>query len=434
MDRALLAAVSGIDANQTYLDTIGNNIANVNTDGYKQQSVAFVDLLSQQVAGATAPPLAPTGSGINPIAIGSGVRVGTVTNDMSGGSLQQTNQPSDVTITGNGFLVAVQGGKQVFTRAGHLTQDANGNLATPTGGLIQGWKAVNGVINSNGPTTGITIPTSQVIPASATTEVTMGGNLPAWSGTGTGTPITTKINAYDSLGNSVPVTLTYTPTAGSANTWTVQGAVPTPGSATVQKLWGTPPTITFDPATGQIKSITGVTANADGSFSLPVGTMPTGFTFPAGDTWKLNFGIPGTAAAFTQFASQSTAEPVSQDGSAAGTLSSYSIDSTGTIVGSFSNGQTQTIGQLALADFANPGGLETAGNLNFIATPNSGQAVIGTPGTGGRGTLVGGALEASNVNLATQLTNLVVAQEAYQANTKVVNTDSAVTQSLVQMA
>jgi len=413
MDRALLAAVSGIDANQTYLDTIGNNIANVNTYGYKQQTVDFVDLLSEQIAGATAPPAGNTGAG---------------------GSLQQTSQPNDVAISGNGFLVAESGGQQVFTRAGQLTPDANGNLATPTGGLIQGWEAVNGVVNSNAPTTAVTIPTSQVVPANATTAITMGGNLPSWSGSGTATPVTTTKNVYDSLGNSIPVDFTYTPVAGSANTWTLQGTVPVPGSTTPADLWTTPPTLTFDPSTGQIKSITGATVNSDGSFSLPVSTMPAGYTFPAGDVWNIDFAVPGTPSAFTQFAGQSTAAAVSQNGSAAGTLASFSISSTGTVVGSFSNGQTETIAQIALANFSNPGGLESVGNLDYIATPNSGQAVIGAPGSGGRGTLIGGSLESSNVNLATQLTDLVVAQEAYQANTKVVSTDATVTQTLVQMA
>jgi flagellar hook protein FlgE len=323
MDRALLAAVSGINANQTYLDTIGNNIANVNTDGYKQQSVDFVDLLSEQIAGATAPPAAAnTGAGVNPIAVGSGVGIGAVTNNLSEGSLQQTNQPSDVAISGNGFLVAMQGGQQVFTRAGQLTPDANGNLATPTGGLIQGWEAVNGVINANAPTSAVTIPTSQVVPANATSEITMGGNLPAWAGSGTATPIATTVNAYDSLGTAIPVTLTYTPVAGTANEWNVQGTVPKPGSTTPQKLWTTSPTVTFDPTTGQVKTISGATTNSDGSFSLPVGHMPTGYTFPTGDTWNINFPAPGTASSFTQFASQSTAAAVSQNGSAAGSLSS----------------------------------------------------------------------------------------------------------------
>jgi flagellar hook protein FlgE len=433
MDQALLAAVSGIDATQTYLDTIGNNIANVNTDGYKEQDVDFTDLLSEQIAGATAPPTtAGGGAGVDPMAVGSGVRVGGITSDLSEGGLQQTGQANDVAISGDGFLVAEQQGQQVFTRDGQLSTDADGNLDTPTGGLVQGWQAVNGVVDTNAPVGAITIPTGQTIPAQATTEITMGGNLPAWSGTGTATPITSTITAYDALGNAIPVTLTFTPVASKAGEWTVQGSVGS-GSST-QNLWTTPPTITFNGATGQVSGITGVTANADGSFSLPVSTMPTGFNFPSGDTWKLDFPTPGTAAAFTQFAGGSTAQALTQNGAASGTLTSYSIGSNGMIVGSFSNGQSENIAQMAMAVFSNPGGLESTGDLDYTATPNSGQAQIGTPGSGGRGTLIGGSLESSNVNLAGQLTDLVVAQEAYQANTKVVNTDSTVTQSLVQMA
>jgi flagellar hook protein FlgE len=434
MDQALLAAVSGINTTQTYLDVIGNNIANVNTDGYKQQDVDFVDLLSEQIQGASAPPTqAGTGAGTNPIAIGSGVTVGAISSDLSDGSVQQTGQPNNVAISGSGFLVAEQNGQQVFTRNGQLTTDANGNLDTATGGLIQGWQAVNGVVNSNAPTTAITIPTGQIIPAQATTEITMGGNLPAWTGSGSATPVNMTINAFDNFGNAVPVTLTFTQVPGQANEWTVQGTVPKPGGGT-DTLFATPPTVTFSSVTAQISSITGVTANADGSWSLPVGTMPAGYTFPPGDTWNIDFPPPGQAQSFTQFAGQQTAEAVSQDGAAAGTLTSWSIGSNGMIVGSFSNGQTQNIAQLALANFANPGGLDSIGNLDFVTTPNSGQPQIGAPGSGGRGSLVGGSLESSNVNLAAQLTDLVVAQEAYQANTKVVNTDSTVTQSLVQMA
>jgi len=181
MDQALLAAVSGIDATQTYLDTIGNNIANVNTDGYKQQDVDFVDLLSEQIAGATAPPSGGnTGSGVDPLAVGAGVRVGGISSELSEGVLQQTGQSNDVAISGSGFLVAQQGGEQVFTRNGQLSVDANGNLDTATGGLVQGWQAVNGQIDTNAPIGAITIPTGQVIPAKATTEITasLGGRPP----------------------------------------------------------------------------------------------------------------------------------------------------------------------------------------------------------------------------------------------------------------
>jgi flagellar hook protein FlgE len=162
--------------------------------------------------------------------------------------------------------------------------------------------------------------------------------------------------------------------------------------------------------------------------------MPAGYAFPSGDTWKINFPAPGSADAVTQFAGQSTLSTVSQDGYASGTLANFAIGPDGVITGSFSNGQDQPIGQLALATFSNPGGLADQGNMMFESTPNSGQASVGAPSTGNRGTLIGGSLEGSNVDLATDLTDLIIAQEAYQANTKVVNTDSTVTQSLVQMA
>ena len=367
--------------------------------------------------------------------MGSGVAVGSISSDLSEGSLQQTGLANDVAISGNGFLVAEDGGQQVYTRDGQLSPDANGDLATPTGALIQGWQAVNGTVDTNAPVTALNIPSGQVIPAEATTEITMGGNIPAWSGSGTATPVPATITAYDSLGNPVGVTLTFTPVANTANEWTLQGTVPGSGSSsTPQDLFTTPPTVTFNPTTGQVSGITGVTANADGSFSLPVTTMPSGYSFPSGDKWDIDFPTPGSVSALTQFAGSATASAVSQNGAAAGTLTSYSIDQDGMIVGSFSNGASENLGLIALASFANAGGLESTGNLNYVATGNSGQAEIGTPGTGSRGSLVGGSVESSNVNLASQLTDLVVAQEAYQANTKVVNTDSTVTQSLVQMA
>ncbi len=430
MDRALLAAVSGIDANQTWLDNIGNNIANVNTVGFKSDSIDFVDLLAQQIAGAAAPPGVTVGAGVNPISVGSGVRVAGITPNFSEGSLQQTNVPTDVAIQGNGFLIALQGGINYYTRAGNLVLDANGDLATPTGGLIQGWQAVNGVINTNAPTTAVNIPTGTVIPATATTEITMGGNLPANPGSGGTQPqaVTTTINAYDSLGDQIPVTFTFTP-GSTAGEWTIQGTVPGASS----NLWSTPPTLQFNTSTGQLESINGTNVSTTGPTDLPVTNMPSNYTFPKGDTWNIVFPQPGTSGAITQFAGQDTAAAVSQDGNAGGTLQSFSIGADGVITGSFSNGETQSLGQIALANFANPGGLAEQGNLLYQATPNSGTPLVGTPGTGGRGTLIGGSLETSNVNLAKQLTDLIIAQEAYQANTKVVSTSATTLQSLVNL-
>jgi flagellar hook protein FlgE len=430
MEQSLIAAVSGIEANQTYLDVIGNNIANSDTTGYKAEDPIFTDLLAEQIAGASAPSAGESG-GIDPIAVGAGVRVGAVTNDQSQGAIQQTNQPTDVAIQGAGFLVADQGGQQFYTRAGNLTLDANGDLTSPTGALIQGWQASGqGVIDTNAPVGVVNIPSGQVMSAQATSIFNMAGNLPAWSGSGTPPVVTTTLNGFDSLGNTVPLTLTFSAVAGTANSWTVQGTVPNGSSTT--SLWSTAPTIDFDPTTGQIASITGVTANADGSFTLPVTTMPPG-SFPSGDTWKVDFPAPGSLNAVTQFGGEQTAQLTTQNGNSAGSLESFTIGGDGIISGAFSNGLTEPIAQLALASFSNPTGLIDDGSLMYSASANSGQPSIGTAGTGGRGTLLGGALEGSNVDLATELTDMIEAQEAYQADTKVVSTTSTALQSLVQM-
>lgn len=437
MEQSLIAAVSGIAADQTYLDVVGNNVANSNTTSYKSQSAQFTDLLAQQVAGASAPVPGGQGAGINPIAIGSGVRVGAVSLNESQGAIQTTNVPTDVAIQGSGFLVAKQYGQTMYTRDGSLTLDANGNLATQTGGLVQGWMAnAQGVINPNAPTGAITIPTNTTMPATPTTQMTLGGNMPAWSGTGTASPITSTINAYDALGNAVPVSLAFTPVAGTANAWTVQGTV-TNAAGAITNLWTTPPTITFGSTTGQITSVTGATTNTNGSLSLPVQNMPGIYAFPTSptpDIWKINFPSPNSPGAVTQYSGQQSLTITGADGYASGSLAGFTIGSNGVITGSFSNGQTLAIGQMALAQFSNPGGLAAQGNLNFIQSPNSGQPTVGVAGTGGIGTLVGGALEGSNVNLSSQLTDLIVAQEAYQANTKVISTTSANLAALAQIA
>jgi flagellar hook protein FlgE len=436
-ERSILAAVSGIDAQQTYLDSVANNIANADTVGYKSEDVQFQDLLAEQLAGGSAPP--PSGgAGINPVSIGSGVRVGANTVDLSEGSLESTGQATDVAVQGSGYLLADQNGTIGYTRDGSLTVDANGNLATQYGGLIQGWEANGaGVINDNGPTGAVTIPSGESIPAQATTLLSLGGNLPAWNGVGTVPVATTTINAYDALGDTIPVTLTFTGVASTANTWTVAGTVLSPSGATDQ-LWSTDPTVTFNPANGQIGSIaigaTPVTPNTNGSYSLPVATMPAGYTFPSGDKWDFDFPAPDSSGAVTQFAGDQTLGLTGQDGHASGTLESFSIGSTGIITGSFSDGTTLALGQVALATFTNPAGLADQGDGTFAVTPNSGQAEIGTAGTGGRGELLGGELEQSNVNLGSELTDLINAQESYDANTKVLTTSQEVIQSLESAA
>ncbi len=438
MERSLLAAVSGIAANQDFVDTIGSNIANVDTVGYESEDPVFANLLAEQISGASAPAGLAVNGGINPVAVGSGVRLAAVLHSTQQGSMEQTNQSSDVAISGSGYLVAIQGANQVYTRDGQLTLDANGNLVTAEGGLIQGWQATStGAINNTNPITAIRIPTGEVMLASATTNITMGGNLPAWAGTGAAPTQTTTIDAYDSLGNVVPVTFTMTGVTGTANEWTMTATTPNASGGTTQ-LFTTPATITFDPTTGQISTITGgggVTGAPGTGFKVSVNAMPVSppYYFPASDTWTVDFPPSNAVGNVTQFANQNTFSALNQDGNAAGVLQTYSIGSDGTVTGSFSNGRSMSVGQLALATFANPGGLQELGNNAYGTSSNSGQALIGAPLTGGRGSLVGGSLEMSNVNLANQLTDLIIAQTDYQANTKVVTTTATDLQSIINM-
>ncbi len=427
MGNSIGSAITGIDANQALLDTIGNNIANVNTVGYQSTDLQFADLLYQQQSSAGAPQAGVSG-GTNPVVVGSGVRIAASPTDFSQGTLQQTGTSTDVAISGQGFLIASQGGQSYYTRAGNLQLDANGNLVTATGALIQGWVPnATGTISTNSALTNITIPQGQQSGANPTTNVSLSGNLPPFDPTlTTQNSYTATVSIYDSLGNAIPVTFTFTPgtPSGTADPYTVTATVqPTTTGASPLNVLPSGTTINFNPATGQFVPPTG-TAPA---LAIPVGSVSSSVP-AAAIASALNF------SALTQVAGSSSVAVSSQNGYASGSLEKFTINSDGTIQGSYSNGQSQVIGQIALASFSNNQGLTKVGNLLYSSSPNSGLPQVGTAGTGGRGWLIGGSVETSNVNLGDQLTQLIVAQNAYQANTKVVSTSSTVLQSLVQMA
>ncbi len=422
MTRSLSSAISGIDAAQAMLDSVGNNIANVNTVGYQDSTVQFSDLLYQQVSGAGAP-LAGSSGGVNPIYVGTGVRVSGSNTNFSEGTNQQTGNPTDVAIQGSGFLVAYQNGQTMYTRAGNLLLDGNGQLVTQSGALVQGWSpSASGAISTTGPTGPLSIPQGQAANPAVTANVTLGGNLPVWNGVGTPPSMTATATAYDDLGNQIPLTVTFTGTTGTANSWNVTVTAANPSNAATPETVGSS-TMTFNSTTGQLTS------------TAPVAlTGFTGYNLPAGYTMNLDFPTAGTPQAVTQFAGSTTIQVTSQDGYASGSLQSFSIGADGTISGTYSNGKTQALGMIALAIFPNENGLTKVGNLMYQTTLNSGTPQIGSPGSGGRGSLIGGSVESSNVDLGTELTNLIVAQNAYQADTKVVSTTSTVLASLVQMA
>jgi flagellar hook protein FlgE len=238
--------------------------------------------------------------------------------------------------------------------------------------------------------------------------------------------VTITTTMYDSLGNQVPVTLTLTPTG--ADTWSMQGTV----NGAAQPLWTAPQTLVFG-SNGQLASLNG-TAVGTGQSTLAIDNEPSNYAWTGATEPTIDFPPVGSEGAVTQFADDQTIEVTSQDGNAAGTLESYSIGSDGVITGTYSNGDSQSLGTIALAQFANPDGLDDIGQTYFTPTVASGKAQLGEPGTNGLGTLQGGAVEGSNVDLATELTDLIEAQTAYQANTKVVDTSSTVLQSLVEMS
>ena len=416
--RSLGTAASGIDTMQTDLDTIGNDIANSETDGFASQTAQFSDLLTEQLqpaGGAVGETLAST----NPSAIGAGDEVSAIETNFSAGAVTQTGINSNVAIEGNGFLVVTQNNQTYYTLDGDLQVDSNGNLATNSGGLIEGWAPGQ---PTTSPPTPLSIVVGSTGPPAQTQNVVLGGNLPS----NATNPVTITTTMYDSLGNQVPVTLTLTPTG--TDTWSMQGTV----TGAAQPLWTAPQTVVFG-TNGQLSSLNG-TPVGTGQSTLAIDNEPSNYAWTGATEPTIDFPAVGSEGAVTQFADDQTIEVTSQDGNAAGTLESYSIGSDGVITGTYSNGDSQALGTIALAQFANPDGLDDTGETYFTPTVASGKAQLGEPGTNGLGTLQGGAVEGSNVDLATELTDLIEAQTAYQANTKVVDTSSTVLQSLVEMS
>ena len=334
--------------------------------------------------------------------------------------MTQTGVSTDVAIEGNGFLVVSQNGQKFYTRDGDLQIDSNGNLATQSGGLVLGWAAGQPSTSPPGP---LSVIVGSAEPPAQTQQVDLGGNLPA----GSATPVTVTSTCTTRSGNAVPVALTFTPT-GAANTWSMQGTVP--GAAA--PLWTAPQTVVFG-TNGQLASINGAAVGA-GTTSLADHHLAEQLHLDRRRAHRSTSRPTGSENAVTQFASDQTIAVTSQDGYAAGTLDSYSIGANGSITGTYSNGQSQTLGTIALAQFANPQGLDDVGNGDYTPTAASGNPQLGEPGTDGLGTLQGGAVEGSNVDLATELTDLIEAQTAYQANTKVVDSTSTALQSLVEMS
>jgi len=408
MLRSMFSAVAGIKNHQTKLDVISNNIANVNTIGFKASRVNFQDLLSQTIRNA-APPQTGRG-GVNPAQVGLGMFMGSIDNIHTQGSTQSTERVTDLAIEGNGFFVVRDGNREYYTRDGTFTVDPNGDLANSANGLkVQGWIADGrGQIDTSQQVTDINIGIGERIRTRATSEMALGGNLNAQAADGT--EHSTYIDVYDSLGASYELEVKFTKDSNNEWSFEIEG----PGS--VDSVQGGSGTLEFD-GNGEISDINW--------------TGPLTLVDPNNGADDVVIDIDFDS--LSQVAAENSAKLLNQDGYPAGELSGYTISKTGVITGSFTNGLVSPVAQISLAFFSNPEGLGKEGNNLYSESGNSGYPRVGVPGQDGRGIVNTYSLEMSNVDLATEFTEMITTSRAYQANSRVVTTSDEMLQELMQL-
>ncbi len=455
MMRSLFSGVSGLKNHQTRMDVIGNNISNVNTYGFKASRVTFQDMLSQTIAGAAKPQ--ENVGGVNPKQVGLGMTIASIDKIFTQGSLQTTGNQTDLAISGDGFFMVRDGDKQFYTRSGTFNVDRDGNLVNPANGLkVQGWAANRNaqgemVVNPSGATEDIVIPIYSKIEARETQNIRYKCNLDsrspvvppnATAAMRSSAGVTTTIDLYDQKGDTHRLNMTFWKTG--QNQWTASAAIA-----------GTNGPMTLDiPAGGNQENQANPTSRINLRFS------PDGRLISAGDEntpdqvnqgvlfanaqyriegdptvrdVRLNLGTAGLIEGITQFSSKSTTKAVEQDGFGMGYMESFNIDDTGLITGIYSNGTKQAIGQVGMAVFTNPQGLTASGENIFEVSNNSGAPNIGPANQAGRGKIVAGALEMSNVDLSEQFTDMIVTQRGFQANSRTITTSDQMLQELLNL-
>ena len=414
------AGLSGLNANSVYLNVIGNNLANINTIGFKSSAVTFMDLVSQTTGG----------SSINPMQVGLGVVTGSMSPVFNQGAIESTGEPTNAAIQGAGFFVVKSPDQaQFYTRAGNFSLNSEGVLITPDGYRVQGYSqidATTGDIITTGQAGDIVVPAGVLRDPIQTTRIQLQSNLD--SGAAVGDTFDTPMQIFDSLGESHVVTITFTKQAGGWH-WdmTVPGDEVAPASLVPVSIAAG--SLTFD-GDGQVASFT-PTAPAAGGGAAPAITDVT-FNAPAWANGATSAPITwdivdnNNVTQLTGFASPSATASKVQNGAAAGKIDNISINVDGSIVATFGAGQTVSIAKIAIANFNNPKGLVKMGSNRYGESQASGIPNVGVAGTGGRGTLIGSALEQSNVDMAQQFTQMILAQRGYQANSKTITVSDEV--------
>ncbi|MCB1142006.1 MAG: flagellar hook protein FlgE [Leptospiraceae bacterium] len=462
MMKSLYSGVSGLKNHQVRMDVVGNNIANVNTHGFKTERVTFQDMISQELAAASEPK--ENIGGVNPKQVGLGSLIAAIDKIMTQGSLQTTGKNTDLAISGEGFFVVKDGEKEFYTRAGAFNVDKDGNLVNPANGLkVQGWNSrvdENGTkyINSSSSIEDITLPLYSKEPAKATGEVIFKSNLNASAGTvpeGV-TPEelqkmisdpdpkkrkghTTTIKIFDDQGMERELKLQF---------WKVRDNV---WRASVDVTDSSQVSVDVDSSSvgGQNTQVAGnkefelgfspdgrLVNVSDGTDSQSSGMLAAKVSFripgnPEAQSFELKLGEAGMVDGITQFSSDFTTKAIKQDGYPMGYMEAFSIDNSGTITGVYSNGVQQPLARVAMAIFNNPAGLNKAGDTMFSYSMNSGEPNIGESGIAGRGKINAGLLEMSNVDLSDQFTDMIVTQRGFQANSRTITTSDQMIQEVL---
>lgn len=439
MMRSLFAGVSGLQNHQTRMDVVGNNISNVNTYGFKKGRVTFKDMISQSLSGAAKPQ--EDRGGINPQQVGLGMQVATIDTIHTQGALQVTGVNTDLAIQGEGFFIEKKGNSSYYTRNGAFSLDKNGYVVNPSNGYkVQGWNAVlnpeTGMmeLNTAAGVEDLIIPVGSKDPARATQNTKFFCNLQKNSDTHQA-----DLTIYDSTG--IPRQLRATFNRTDVNRWDMVIEVPEATEGSVSVSAGDPVQgggnntfqLVFNDAGSLISVSDGANTQTEGVLMPNVSFTYQGTDREVNQTINLTLGEVGLFNGITQFESPSTTKAIEQDGYTMGMLEGFSFDDSGQITGVFTNGNRKTLGQVALAKFANAGGLEKAGDTLFVESNNSGAANIGVAAAEGRGSIKAGTLEMSNVDLSEQFTDMIVTQRGFQANARTITTADQLLQEVIAL-
>lgn len=434
MPGSFVTALSGLRGASAAIDAIGNNLANLNTTGFKASSVSFQDVVADVTGSASGQ-------------VGSGVATPLSLKQFAQGSLQLTRGRSDVAIQGDGFFVvrsaddtaavstASDPTTALFTRAGNFRIDKNGILVTANGDRVQGWSlnTTTGVVNPSDPIGDIVVPIGANRAAKVTTTFNMNLNLDASAPTGS--VFSVPVNVYDSLGNAHVISASFTKQA-AANTWNASVSSSDPAVTAIAPSG--PWVFTFNPS-GGLDTVTGAGYNPANGLIEGIGlTMNNGAASPQDVSWAPWQTIPAGAppvgvGRLSQFAQPSAASAIFQDGLPAAQLVSVSLADGGAVLAQYSNGSQQEVARLTLASVRNPDSLVSIGNNNFRTGPGTANPVVGLAGTGGRGDIIGASLESSNVDIADEFTKLIIFQRAYSANARVITTTDEISQETINL-